>query len=81
MLIKSVKTRNWKNKKKCVSFSSPKDQSTQKVQKVCSVARKHTDTQTHMKVNIEEDTLSGFQELFLLPIIKDQSNYQFDKQW
>ena len=50
-------------------------------QKVCSVARVHTDTQTHRhtdrqtdtKVNTE-DTLSGFQEFFLQPIIKDRSN-------
>ena len=39
-------------------------------QKVCSVARVHTDT----KVNTE-DTLSGFQEFFLQPIIKDRSNW------
>ena len=50
-------------------------------QRMCSVARgqtdrqthRHTDTQTHTKVNTE-DTLSGFQEYFLQPIIKDQSN-------
>ena len=49
-------------------------------QKVCSVARvqtdRHTDTQTDRhtdtKVNTE-DTLSGFQEFFLQPIIKDRS--------
>ena len=33
----------------------------------------HTDTQTDAKVNTE-DTLSGFQEFFLQPIIKDRSN-------
>ena len=33
-------------------------------QKVCSVARVQTDRQTDTKVNTE-DTLSGFQELFL----------------
>ena len=46
-------------------------------QKVCSVARvqidTQTDTQTDTKVNTE-DTLSGFQDFFFLPIIKDQSN-------
>ena len=46
-------------------------------QKVCSVARVQTDTQTHRqpdtKVNTE-DTLSGFQEFFLRFIIKDRSN-------
>ena len=42
-------------------------------QKVCSVARVQTDTQTDTKVNTE-DTLSGFQEFFLQPIIKDRSN-------
>ena len=50
-------------------------------QKVCSVARvqtdrhtdRHTDRQTDTKVNTE-DTLSGFQEFFLQPIIKDRSN-------
>ena len=40
-------------------------------QKVCSVA--HMQTQTDTKVNTE-DTLSGFQEFFFQPIIKDQSN-------
>ena len=47
-------------------------------QTMCSVARGQTDThidrQTHTKVNTE-DTLSGFQECFLQPIIKDRSNY------
>ena len=46
-------------------------------QNVCSVARiqtdRQTDTQTDTKVNTE-DTLSGFQEFFLRPIIKDRSN-------
>ena len=34
---------------------------------------RQTDTQTDTKVNTE-DTLSGFQEFFLQPIIKDRSN-------
>ena len=37
-------------------------------QKMCSVARLHTDR--HTKVTTE-GTLSGFQEFFLQPIIKD----------
>ena len=37
-------------------------------QKVCSVARVQTDTQTDTKVNTE-DTLSVFHEVFLQPII------------
>ena len=36
-------------------------------------AHRQTDTQTDTKVNTE-DTLSGFQEFFLQPIIKDRSN-------
>ena len=60
-----------KNKKKCVSFSCPKDHSTKKNrflgQKVCSVARVQTDTQTDTKVNTE-DTLSGFQKSRIGPI-------------
>ena len=50
-------------------------------QKVCSVAHVQTDTQTDgqtdTKVNTE-DTLSGFQEFFLQPIIKDRSNSNTD---
>ena len=46
-------------------------------QKVCPVARGQTDGQTHTKVNTE-DTLSGFQEFFLQPIIKDRSNLPKD---
>ena len=42
-------------------------------QKVCSVAYRQTGTQTHTKVNIEV-TLSGFQDFFFQPIIKDRSN-------
>ena len=40
-------------------------------QKMCSVARLQTDTQTHTKVTTV-GTLSGFQEFFLQPIIKDR---------
>ena len=42
-------------------------------QKVYPVARPQTDTHTHTKV-ITEGTLSGFQEIFLQPIIKDRPN-------
>ena len=46
-------------------------------QKMCFVARvqtdRQTDRQTDTKVNTE-DTLSGFQNFFLQPIIKDRSN-------
>ena len=42
-------------------------------QKVCSVAWLQTDRQIHTKV-ITEGTLSGFQEFFLQPIIKDRPN-------
>ena len=40
---------------------------------MCSVARLQTDTQTGMKMTTV-GTLSGFQEFFLLPIIKDRPN-------
>ena len=45
-------------------------------QKVCSVARLRTDTQTDTKVTTV-GTLSGFEEFFLQPIIKDRPNYYF----
>ena len=41
--------------------------------KVCSVARLQTHRQTHTKVTTV-CTLSGFQEFFLQPIIKDRPN-------
>ena len=40
--------------------------------RVCHVARGQTDRHTDTKVNTE-DILSGFQEFFLQPIIKDRS--------
>ena len=46
-------------------------------QKVCSVARVHTDRQTDRQTDTKvntEDNLSGFQEFFLQPIIRDRSN-------
>ena len=41
-------------------------------QNVCPVARSQTDGHTDRVTT--EDTLSAFQEIFLLPIIKDRSN-------
>ena len=43
--------------------------------KVCPLAGSHTDRQTdsHTDKVTTEDTLSGFQEFFLQPIIMDQS--------
>ena len=80
MPIKSVKMKISKNKKMRF-FLMSQGSLDPKIrfigQKVCSVARVQTDTQTDTKVNTE-DTLSGFQEFFLQPIIKDRSNnYSF----
>ena len=88
MPIKSVKMKISKNKKMRF-FLMSQGSLDPKIrfigQKVCSVARvqtdrqthrhtdRHTDRQTDTKVNTE-DTLSGFQEFFLQPIIKDRSN-------
>ena len=76
MPIKSVKMKISKNKKMRF-FLMSQGSLDPKIrfigQKVCSVACVHTDRQTHKKVNTE-DTLSGFQEFFLQPIIKDRSN-------
>ena len=41
-------------------------------QKMCFVARERTDGQTHTVTTV--GTLSGFQEFFLQPIIKDRPN-------
>ena len=49
-------------------------------QKVCPIARPQTDTQTHRQTHTKvttEGTLSGFQEFFLQPIIKDRPNISF----
>ena len=58
-------------------FPCPKDHSTQKNrclgQNECCVAREQTGRQTHTKVTTE-GTLSGFQEFFLQPIMKDRPN-------
>ena len=84
MPIKSVKMKISKNKKMrffLISQGSLNPKIRFLGQNVCSVAwlqtdrqtHRHTDTQTHTKVKTE-DTLSGFQEYFLQPIIKDRSN-------
>ena len=71
MPIKSVKIKISKNKK-MLFFLMSQGSFSPKIrfldQKVCSVARTKTDT----KVNTE-DTLSGFQDFILQPIIKDRS--------
>ena len=61
---KKRKNENFNNKK-CVSFSCLRDYSTKN-----SLL---TDRFTHTKVNTE-DTLSGFQEFFIQPIMKNRSN-------
>ena len=48
-------------------------------QKVCSVAREHTDRRTDRQIHTKVTTvgtLSGVQDLFLQPIIKDRLNNQ-----
>ena len=77
MPIKSVKIKISKNKQKMRVFFMSQGLLNPKIrfpgQKVCPVARGHTDGQTHMKVNTE-GTLSGFQDFFFQPIIKDRPN-------
>ena len=82
MHIKSEKMKISKNKKMRF-FLMSQGSSNPKIrflgQKVCLVARPQThthtqtDRQTHTKV-ITEGTLSGFQDVFLQPIIKDRPN-------
>ena len=53
-------------------------------QKMCSVARVRTDTQTHRHTHTKvttEGTLSGFQEFFLQPIIKDRPKKRSKIKW
>ena len=83
MPIKSVKMKISKNKKMRF-FSCPKDHSTQKLRsqvKRCDLQPVHrrTDTQTHRQTHrvTTEGTLSGFQDFFLQPIIKDRPNINF----
>ena len=75
MPIKSVEMKIAKKKKKMCFLLISQGSFNTKIrfldQKVCSIARRQT--HTHTKVN-KEDNLSGFQELFLQPIIKDRSN-------
>ena len=80
MPIKSVKMKISKNKKMrffLMSQGSLNPKIRFLGQKVCPVARgqtdRQTDGQTHTKVTTE-GTLSGFQEFFLQPIIKDRPN-------
>ena len=80
MPIKSVKMKISKNKKNAF-FPMSQGSLGPKIrllgQKMCSVARVHTDRQTDRQTDTKvntEDTLSGFQEFFLQPIIKDRSN-------
>ena len=59
---------------KYVSFSCPKDPSSQKLgSQAKRCALQPADTQTDTKVTTE-GTLSGFQDFFLQPIIKDRPN-------
>ena len=82
MPIKSVRMKISKNKKMRF-FLMSQESLNPKIrflgQKMCSVARVQTDRQTDMKVNTE-DTLSGFQEIFLQPIIKDLSNSRLESK-
>ena len=72
MPIKSVKMKISKNKKNRVFFLMSQGSLNQKIrflgQKMCSVAGQ-TDTNV-----TTVGTLSGFQEFFLQPIIKDRPN-------
>ena len=73
---KQRKNENFGKTKKCVSFSCPKNHSTQKLGsqvKRCSPQPGYTQTHTHTKLTTE-GTLSGFQDFFLQPIIKDRPN-------
>ena len=76
MPIKSVKMKISINKKThffLMSQGSFNPKITFLGQKLCPVARVQTDRQTHMKMTTV-GTLSGFQEFFLQPTIKDRPN-------
>ena len=84
MPIKSVKIKISKNKKMrffLISQGSLNPKIRVLGQKVCPAARgrtdRHTDRQTHTKVTTV-GTLSGVQEFFLQPIIKDRPNTLVD---
>ena len=69
--------------KKCVFFSCPKDHSIQKLGsqvKRCDLQPPdgQTDRQTDTKMTTE-GTLSGFQEFFFQPIIKDRPNKKIQR--
>ena len=55
------------------SITQPKNQVPRSKGVFCSL-RTDTDRQTRKSENSTEDILSGFQEFFLQPIIKDRSN-------
>ena len=62
--------------KRCFSLSCPKDHTTLKLSVPCSPI---TDSQiTDTKVNTE-DTISGFQDFVLRPMIKDRSKTMFSQ--
>ena len=80
MPIKSVKMKISKNKKMRF-FLMAQGSLDPKIrflgQKVCSVARVQTDTQTHRQTDTKvntEGTLSGVEDVLLQPIIKDRPN-------
>ena len=71
MPIKREKKEKLKKKKSYVTrITQLKNQVSKSKGVLCSP---RTDTHTHTEVNTE-DTLSGFQECFLQPIVKDRSN-------
>ena len=88
VLYKEKKSKNAYKKRKNENFKKQKNAFLSHVpriiqpksflgQKLCSVARLHTDTQTHRHTHTKVTTvgtLSGFQEFFLQPIIKDRPN-------
>ena len=83
MPIKSVKMNISKNKK---MQNVPGQGSFNPINRflgkmVCFVAREHTDRQIHRLTYTDtEDTLSGFQDVFLQFIIKDRSNIENPSQ-
>ena len=74
-VYKKHKNENFEKQKEIVFFLMSQGSFNPKIrflgQKVCPVARGQTDGQTDTKVTTE-GTLSGFQEFFLQPIIKDR---------
>ena len=77
MTLKITFFKSSKNKNKMRFFVMSQGSLNPKIrflgQKMCSVARLHTDTHTHTKVTTV-GTLSEFQEFFLQPIITDRPN-------